>query len=270
MKLKTVKSDSKTEGVEVEFLGCGGAFDVNQGNSSAVLTSPKGEKLLIDCGSLVFKEILNRNLAESINHVIITHTHDDHIGSLSAFIYLKWFVLKTPLKIYCSEDVSKKLSVFLLEVSGHEKEQFVMHPMKIGTKFTPIKEVEAGFFDVTKYHVSNLPNAGVVFQISDFRIVYSSDTNKFVMNLIEESHKPLYDSLSADKDNVLIFHDVSKYCLPGNSVHIFYEELAEQAKEYKNLFVYHHSKEDADFMKSAGFPFTSINRIKGKKLTINN
>lgn len=271
MKLKVVKSEDNSDGAAtIEFLGCGGAFDVNQGNSAAVLTSPSGEKLLVDCGSLVFKEILNKKLASAIDTVIITHTHDDHIGSLSAFIYLKWFVLKTPLEIYCSEAVAKKLSVFLLEVSGHAEEQFKMHPIKIGFEFNPIEGVKAGFFDVTKYHVSTLPNAGVVFQISDFRIVYSSDTNKFAMDILEESNKALYDALSANKDNLVIFHDVSKYYLPGNSVHIFYEELAEKSEGYKNIFVYHHSKDDAEFMKAAGFKYTSINELNNKKITINN
>lgn len=269
MKIKIDNIDTNTKGkITIEFLGCGGAFDVNQGNSSAVLTAPGGEKLLIDCGSLVFKELINRELVKDIENVFITHTHDDHIGSLSALIYLNWFVLKRALNLYCSEEVSKKLKVFLEEVSGHEEEQFKLIPIKIGKEFTPIKEVKATLVDVTKFHVSKLPNAGVVFEVDACYLVYSSDTNKFTMDTIQESNKPLYEKLQDQKENLVILHDASKYFLPGNSVHIFYKDLAERAKDYKNMFVYHHSKDDAEFIKASGFEFPSIAELNNKKITI--
>lgn len=49
--------------------------------------------LLIDCGETVFKKILTMNLLDSIKdiHILITHMHSDHIGSLGSFVgYCSW------------------------------------------------------------------------------------------------------------------------------------------------------------------------------------
>lgn len=81
----------------LKFLGIGSAFSPDLGNTSAYFL--KGNDLyLIDCGSLVFKEIINVidfNNIKDMN-IFITHSHADHIGSLGtlvSYIYNKFNIV---------------------------------------------------------------------------------------------------------------------------------------------------------------------------------
>ena len=71
--------------MELKFLGTGGAFDWECGNSSA-LVSFKGETILIDCGCVVYQQLCRLNLIDKIDAILITHFHDDHVGSLSSIL----------------------------------------------------------------------------------------------------------------------------------------------------------------------------------------
>lgn len=71
----------------LKFLGVGSAFNPNAGNTSAYFIE-ENTLYLIDCGELVFREIIRRIPLAKIHEVkiFITHTHADHVGSLGTFI----------------------------------------------------------------------------------------------------------------------------------------------------------------------------------------
>ena len=73
--------------MELKFLGRGSAFNVKEGNTSAYYKKDN-ILLLIDCGTTVFKSILDKHLLDDVKevNVLITHLHDDHVGSLSSLI----------------------------------------------------------------------------------------------------------------------------------------------------------------------------------------
>lgn len=71
-------------------FGCGSTRVPIFGNSAVMLRHIKtGNAYLFDCGYTVCERMLKHNLFEKINdlYVIITHYHDDHIGSLAAVLY---------------------------------------------------------------------------------------------------------------------------------------------------------------------------------------
>ena len=76
--------------MELKFLGRGSAFNVKEGNTSAYYKKDN-ILLLIDCGTTVFKSILDQHLLDNVKevNVLITHLHDDHVGSLSSLIRYK-------------------------------------------------------------------------------------------------------------------------------------------------------------------------------------
>ena len=78
--------------MELLFLGRGNSSNFGEGNTSAYFIE-KNNLFLIDCGETVFSKILELNVLKDINeiHLLITHTHSDHIGSLGSLQqYLYW------------------------------------------------------------------------------------------------------------------------------------------------------------------------------------
>ncbi|MDR0897603.1 MAG: MBL fold metallo-hydrolase [Oscillospiraceae bacterium] len=67
----------------LKFLGVGGAFNPEMGNNSAYFIRDK-HLYLLDCGELVFGELMRRGLLDDITGltVLLTHLHADHCGSL--------------------------------------------------------------------------------------------------------------------------------------------------------------------------------------------
>ena len=78
----------------LKFIGSGSAFNTKLGNTSAYYKIGH-QMLLIDCGSNIFHRIKEHNLLEGIEdiHVLITHTHADHVGSLADLIFIAIIVM---------------------------------------------------------------------------------------------------------------------------------------------------------------------------------
>lgn len=75
--------------IELKFIGRGSAFTKDEVNNSAYFIK-NNTMVLFDCGADVFKQIINHKLLNQPNInkllIIITHTHDDHIGSLMSLL----------------------------------------------------------------------------------------------------------------------------------------------------------------------------------------
>lgn len=85
----------------LEFIGLGSAFHTKIGNTSAFIKS-EGKMLLIDCGGTIFHRINELKLLDDVTelHIIITHTHPDHVGSLGEVIFYAYYLLKIKTKLY--------------------------------------------------------------------------------------------------------------------------------------------------------------------------
>ena len=92
-----IKTGQEYDGT-LKFLGRGSMFNVKEGNTSAFWKDPSDNKtmILIDCGGTVFQKIMEYNLLDGVKnlYVIITHTHTDHIGSLSDLLFYCRYAMK--------------------------------------------------------------------------------------------------------------------------------------------------------------------------------
>lgn len=204
---------------KLEFLGRGSGYNSKEGNTAAYIRKNKA-LLLIDCGETVFKRILEKDLIEGIKeiHILITHMHSDHIGSLGEFIGFCYWKYKIVTKVYFNE--KEKIRMFLELLGLKENESFVIDNAEnkriesLGLKFSA---------SLTK-HVKtvNTYSYKLEFDIGN-DIFYSGDTYETNFNLIPY----------LEKGN-LIYHDT---CLNDNegNVHTSLRVLSEIIpKEYRN------------------------------------
>lgn len=86
----------------LRFLGRGSAFNTRECNTSAYIITEDKSLILLDCGEKVFNKLINTNLLSDISsvHVLITHLHSDHVGSLSSLIYYCYYIKKMKINVY--------------------------------------------------------------------------------------------------------------------------------------------------------------------------
>lgn len=184
------------------FLGRGSGYHSTESNTSAFIKENE-TLLLIDCGETVFKKILEKNLMDGVKevHVLITHMHSDHIGSLGGFIGFCYWKYKIVTKVYFNE--KEKIKVFLELLGLKEHESFeLLNPNE--------KRIETLSLNVdskiTK-HVKSLNTYSYIlkFDIGN-SIFYSGDTyetNIDIINFLKHGNLVYHDAcLDDSKDSV--------------------------------------------------------------------
>jgi ribonuclease BN (tRNA processing enzyme) len=228
--------------VEINFLGTGGAFDLEEKNSSAIIKSAAGT-ILVDCGSTVYSELSAKKLVESIDYIFITHCHEDHIGSLSTLVYHKYFGQNQTAKIECAPSLKPLIENYLLNVCGHMQESFVINSNE-GVLYKELNMI-IHKIDTTGFHYKNYPSGGFVFNFrkggEDLFVIYSGDVNKPISEVILDTNDTLYQSLLKAPENVFIFHEATARDYPPFYPHCEYEKLEELGGIFPNIYVYHHS-----------------------------
>jgi len=236
--------------LDIKFLGIGGAFDIDEGQSSALLETKSGKKNLIDCGYTSYLYLKKNKITQEIGKVFITHTHSDHISGLSDLIYDRFFIYAKQTNIECTPEVAVRIKSYL-DICGHPEEQYTIST----EKYLYIEEdsISVTKIDTTKHHwpVNNFPNSGFIFHFKtgeshdDYVVlIYSGDINIPITNLMD----PLdYPFVYEKPENVFIFHDMTSLSHIQNP-HTNFELLEPIANEFKNLFTYHHGQDAVEII----------------------
>ncbi|MFD3003354.1 MBL fold metallo-hydrolase [Pontibacter toksunensis] len=193
--------------MRIKFLGTGGAFDTDYRNSAAVLEF-RGINLLIDCGFTVFPTLVEKNLTQKIDHIILTHLHNDHCGSLANLLLYKSIVEKSkrPVILYPSEQFKQQLYQFL-QIQVKDPDKY--------TEFVPLDQVE-GIIPIDTYgqHSEGMQTYAYIFD-NDSRIVYSGDLSK---------PEVLFERLERlPGKKTCVFHDITFNS--DNTGHTYYKKL---------------------------------------------
>lgn len=204
----------------LKFIGSGSAFNTKLGNTSAYYK--KGNQmLLIDCGSNIFQRIKENNLLEGIDEVytLITHSHSDHVGSLSDLILYSYYSHGEfcKRKVHVISPFDNKVEE-LLTINGCIKNQHYTinniggsHDIKIGSMKTKFKFIR-------NTHVEEIPSYGLILNIEDNNIYYSGDTSKILSVDIDMINENIwYDC---------VYVDTCKSDYEGN-VHLSLRKLTE-------------------------------------------
>lgn len=221
--------------MELHFLGRGNSSNAKEGNTSAYFIENQ-ELFLIDCGETVFSKMMKLELLNDIKeiHVLITHTHSDHIGSLGSLI------------MYCYFNKKIKLNIILPTTAKHKNSIItILQCMGCNNKMYEIKEEEYykdkyQSFQSIKYletkHVDYLDCYGIQFETKEGILYYSGDTRE-----INNIQKIINENNQIDK----IYVDVTSTNIKDN-IHLYIKDLEENIpKELKNkVYCMHFNNED--------------------------
>ncbi|WP_439880363.1 MBL fold metallo-hydrolase [Pontibacter sp. MBLB2868] len=194
--------------MQIKFLGTGGAFDTDFLNSAALLEF-RDINLLIDCGFTVYPTLVKKNLINKVDHILLTHLHNDHCGSLANLLLYKRIIekVKPPVLLYPTEQFRQQLYEFLaIQVKDPEKY----------ADFVPLEQFN-GITAIDTYgqHSEGLQTYAYIFEEDNERIVYSGDLGKPEL---------LFDRLAKMPSlPTCVFHDITFN--PANTSHTYYKKL---------------------------------------------
>ena len=185
----------------LKFIGSGSAFNTKLGNNSAYIKfNSDSEMLLLDCGTTTFERIKENNLLEGVEkvHVAITHTHDDHIGSLASLILYAFYshgqFAQPKVTVYYSDgvDVVRYLGITGCVQDVHYRTRYLeegdMHPITNTVRIA---------FDSTP-HVEELSSYSVDIKLGDNHIFYSGDTSQLTDVMLDLLMEGVYEEFYID------------------------------------------------------------------------
>ena len=178
--------------MKLNFLGTGNAFNPSMGNTSAYFID-RDELFLIDCGESVYHAIINAEVLTNAKniHLMITHTHSDHVGSLGTLVlYLYWVIGKTlkiilPANTAYIKDIRTLLSIFGCLPEMYE----IKTPEDYDAKYKKFKTIRYIHTD----HCPELSRTfGLIFESKDDLTYYSGDTCSVkTLKMLLKDKKPL-------------------------------------------------------------------------------
>lgn len=204
---------------KLNMLGIGSAFNaVEYGNTSGYFED-NDNLYIIDCGSTIFNQIL-KTIENKLNkniHVIITHTHTDHIGSLGTFIEYCYFTLSKKLNIVCANEIKDSLTS-LLNHSGVPNNMFDMTYSHHTNGVNINDDIKILFIKTT--HVDTLTSFSLIIRNlkTNQQLVYSGDINNydelnFLLQIASSEDKgidSIYLDMSSNKNNPVHEYDFNK------------------------------------------------------------
>jgi phosphoribosyl 1,2-cyclic phosphodiesterase len=214
---------AEPKSITFRFLGTGGAFDYEYGNSS-VWVGFQGRNILLDCGNSVYGRLRAYGIADQVNDILITHLHDDHAGSLSSIILHQKHVRKPasrPRILYPTGEFGDTLYRYL---------QFSLQKPELFADFVPLSEVPGiGFIDTKGMHVRDFQTFAYYFETEEELVLYSGDLG---------NPDIVFEFLERNKlKKTIIFHEVNFFDTKG--AHTLYRDLEKWVDEFE-IRGYHH------------------------------
>ena len=224
------------------FLGRGAGFNPGEGSTSAYFID-NGELFLIDCGESIFKTLLDRKVMDSVTalHVIITHTHSDHVGSLGSTMLYFFAKKKIAGNIIIGEKMLHLPSVrSLLEIFGLRENMYrFVQAQDYDGKYSMFKTLR--FINVQ--HAGEVEACALLFETEQGLVFYSGDMKDRgpLVEIIDSKRQidKIYIDVCSSRENQyhVSVHEVNDIVPKElkskvNCMHIDNEQCIEDAKSY--------------------------------------
>lgn len=239
-------------------LGYGGAWDYAEGNSAFLISTGDNPPVLVDCGSTVHEKLLkyvgnSRDIIDN-NHIIITHTHEDHVGSLSNNIYYRYFQAlmreeNAHTVIIAAEHVQPLIRTKLKLINNHSENQFTIKPDGVYENLG----LSLAFVNTTSHHFEVFPTSGIIMRNAKGEYcVISGDINVPIFTIIQTQFPLIYKEMEANPERVVILHDATVYDYEKNP-HCFYKKLLPYKKKFPYIYTYHHDNGQMEALNQVGW-----------------
>jgi ribonuclease BN (tRNA processing enzyme) len=226
--------------MNLTFLGLGSAFNPTMENSNACFTS--GETFfLLDCGETTFGRIWNNPdyVASRAVHVLVTHLHADHVGSLGSLISYSYYVTGKKVRVFHPLDTI----VRLLDLLGIQRGCY---------EFAKLEENEEGDIGeglkakpLQVDHVDDMTCFGYILSDEKEKIYFSGDAKNMPLEVLkglsDRSIQRAYQDTSAKESD----H-------PTHATISYLEKIIEPALRSR-VFCIHLDYDYRDVLKEKGF-----------------
>lgn len=220
---------------KLTFLGVWMTPDVGETVSFAFDIGSKN-KVLVDCGTNLVGSLIKNGIDPSeITHLIITHSHGDHISGLPTYLFYRLLIepgilKKTlqPLQIIGTKNTIENVKKYIRASYGNMVDNSFLRFVEIkANDIYSIDNITFQFFQ-TKHQPETI---GFCVNVCGRKIVYSSDTGIS------------YDIMSCAENADILIHDVvgtSEYSMLSNS-HTLCNEISPLLAKYniKNFYPVH-------------------------------
>jgi ribonuclease BN (tRNA processing enzyme) len=209
--------------MKIEFIGTGGAFDWEVGNSAAIITF-RGKRILIDCGHSVFPKLMQLGIADSIDYLLLTHLHDDHCGSATSFIFAQYFlVTRRPYPVLAATPE------FKVELNDYFRHSFVEVEQYAQLLMAEQEIHGLTVIDTTNLHFPGMRTYAFLFEENGDYILYSGDIGvaDYLFNYLA----------SKSIQRATVFHDLSFFDVPA---HAYYKRVIPHIGQH-TVFGYHNN-----------------------------
>ena len=228
--------------MELKFLGRGAGFNPSEGSTSAYFLD-NNELFLIDCGESIFKTLLDRKIMDSVTalHVLITHTHSDHVGSLGSLMLYFFNRKKIAGNIIIGENMLYQSSIrSLLTIFGLRENMY---------RFVEASEYDSRYSGFSRLrfiqvqHASELEACALLFETDKGLVFYSGDMkdNISIVEIIESKRQidKIFIDVCSNRENQyhVSVHEVNNIVPPALKskiycMHIDNSQCIEDAYSY--------------------------------------
>ena len=240
--------------MEINFLGIGSAWNINEDNTSAYIKKDS-KMILIDCGESIARKIIKEDLLSDVRelYILISHTHSDHIGSIGTLLFYSTYNKKILNRIVLPDDEeyvnNLKEYLRLIEISSEIE--------YVDSSFLK-KEFNLKVFDFLKAtHVKNLPCYCFLLEDNENLIYYSADNSniEYIKKYIKYPKSQIYTEICDNpelKDEHLLLKNL---------------EEATSVNERKKIYLMHINEALSVIqLEQKGFNIPIIEKKEGKNM----
>lgn len=177
---------------------------------SSILIEVSGKKIVVDCGPDFRQQIL-REKVSSLDAILITHGHKDHIGGLDDVRAFNYF-LQRPTEVYATKEVQADIrrgykyafsgsypGVPELHLNTYTNKEFTVDTIKI----MPVKALHYGTSHfVYGFRIKDFTYLTDVFRISDREKKKVAGSKIIVVNALRK--KPHYSHMNLEEAVALL------------------------------------------------------------------
>ncbi|WLD95337.1 MBL fold metallo-hydrolase [Alkalihalobacillus sp. AL-G] len=157
--------------MKVTVVGCWGGFPKVKEATSGYLIQEEGFNLLVDCGSGVLSQLQSYIGIDSIDAVLLSHYHHDHIADIGPLQFARL------VKSQTGEEQLPELPVYGHRFNETEFQRLTYKTYTKGEEYNPALSIMVGPFKVSFLQTKHpVPCYAMLIEGKESKVVYTADS----------------------------------------------------------------------------------------------